>query len=230
MEPRFLIQTINGVIRHDFCFTLIESIRYQNWLRNDDELDYRLSDTIDESRRIPVGSVEFVSEYLLHYHNLSPKPINVPTSLMDKEWSGRNIINGTEKDINGKCFIKSLDKIKGFADICDCAPAGNYQISDVVDIDSEWRAFVYKNKLVGLQCYSGQFYTFPNVDRINSMISAFHSAPIAYTLDVFVNPKGTFVLEVHDFFSCGLYGFAEHKILPFMFSQWFFEYTSKKTI
>lgn len=30
---------------------------------------------------------------------------------------------------------------------------------------------------------------------------------------------------VHDFFSCGLYGFADHNILPYMFKDWFKEFT-----
>ena len=98
-----------------------------------------------------------------------------------------------------------------------------YQFSQVILIDSEWRAFVYKGKLVGLQNYCGEFTLFPDVEKIKEMIKAYKSAPIAYTLDVGINANGTFVIEVHDFFSCGLYGFSDSS-LPFMFSQWFHQY------
>jgi len=75
--------------------------------------------------------------------------------------------------------------------------------------------------LVGLQNYTGDFTMFPNVNKINEMIQTYKSSPVAYTLDIGINDKDTFVIEVHDFFSCGLYGFSNHKILPFMFSKWF---------
>ena len=54
------------------------------------------------------------------------------------------------------------------------------------------------------------------------MIKNYTTSPKAYTLDIGVNKKdGTFVIEVHNFFSCGLYGFSDHKLLPLMFiSGW----------
>ena len=114
-------------------------------------------------------------------------------------------------------FVKSNDQIKYFTELVDCnengiygttysvpIPVGNHQISEYLrGIDSEWRAFVYKGKLVGLQNYCGEFTKFPSVRQINAMISAYKSAPVAYTLDVGVTDLGTVVIEVHDFFSCG---------------------------
>jgi hypothetical protein len=224
---KFLIQTIEGRVLHDFSFRLIESVRYQNWLRNDNDICYDLTDETTYPNCIPVGSVEFVIKYLDKYFNLKPIPKNIPNELMDIEWTGRNVLNGTEKDITGFKFVKSNTKIKGFAEICDKAPKGEYQISDLIEIDSEWRAFIYNGKLAGLQNYSGRFDLFPNVNRINEMIKAYKSQPAAFTLDVAINSKGTFIIEVHDFFSCALYGFSDHRILPFMFSRWFYNFTRK---
>lgn len=221
---KFLIQTINGKVKHDFSFTLIESIEFQNWLRNDNSFEVCFTDEPTMPNYIPIGSVEFVSKYISDYYGLTPKPINIPTELIGKIWTGRNVINGTEKDIIGEKFVKSNDKIKSFTEICKTAPEGNYQISDLIDIKSEWRAFVYEGKLVGLQNYSGEFDIFPNVDKIKAMINAYKSQPIAFTLDVAISNNNTVIIEVHDFFSCGLYGFAEHKILPFMFSKWFYSF------
>ena len=40
----------------------------------------------------------------------------------------------------------------------------------------------------------------------------------AYTLDFSISKEhGTFVLEAHRFYSCGLYGFSDYQILPWMF-------------
>lgn len=220
---KFLIQTYEGKVTHDFSFTLMESCRFLNWIE-EGSAEYKLTDEIIESDYIPIGSVEFVIDYLKTFYNKIPKPINVPNDLNNFAFTHRNIINGTEKDIVGEKFVKSNDKIKSFTEICSEAPSGNYQISDLIEIDSEWRAFIYQNKLVGLQNYSGDFTMFPDVNKIELMINKYESSPIAYTLDVGIFRNNTFVIEVHDFFSCGLYGFSNHKILPYMFSRWFYEF------
>lgn len=232
---KFLIQTISGKIRHDFTFTLIKAIEYQNWTKN--SMDFELAEKSEYiiDGFIPIGSVEFVLKYLFKYNYKIPQPKNVPEKLFP--FAKRNIFNGCELDINPeKHFFKSNDKIKGFSTnkyvLLNSKdkeiPIGGYQISDFIEIESEWRAFIYQKKLVGLQNYLGDFTLFPDVNKINEMINTYDDAPIAYTLDVGINKnKETFVIEVHDFFSCGLYGFEDLKILPFMFSRWFYEFTKK---
>lgn len=257
---KFLIQKINNQIRHDFSFTLLESARFWNWLSNDQHVFIRYKNTETDDKDevqpfefskyhhsyIPIGSVEFVTQFLEHFHDLHPKPINVPTSLFN--YAGREIFNGTNlslEGLEGRWFVKDNDKIKGLTkdvlnpDILSVPPKGNYQISKYVSIDSEWRTFVYKGKMVGLQHYVGEFTLFPDVKEIKTMINRFEAskeAPMAYTLDVGVRPKleidgsyynETFVIEVHDFFSCGLYGFSSHNILPAMFARWFTQYVNK---
>ena len=228
----FMIQTIDGQIKHDFSFTLLEAIRYQNWFRNEQVCSFSLTDSVLPDFRksaIPVGSVEFVSNYFEKHLNLKPAPRNVPEQLFTD--AGRLISNGSHLTTRyQKCFVKSNDTIKGFSDFVDpgdVLPAGNYQFSAEIEMDSEWRAFVYQDGLVGLQNYSGDFTLFPDVSRIKEMIRNFSGAPVAYTLDVCVNSEGTFVVEVHDFFSCGLYGFADLRKLPNMFAGWFNNFTTK---
>lgn len=222
---RFLIQTIDGGIKHDFSFTLLQAIDFHKWIGND--IKVRLSNGYMPSNYIPIGSVEFVSEYILKFYGVVVRPINIPIELIGQEFCGRNVINGTNLDIDGLKFVKSNDGIKSFTKICEYAPDGNYQISDLIDIQSEYRCFVYKQKLVGINNYSGDFTIFPDIEKINKMIDSFKSAPVAYTLDVAICNGNTVIIEVHDFFSCGLYGFSDLKILPYMFSQWFYEYTRK---
>ena len=82
---------------------------------------------------------------------------------------------------------------------------------------------MHDGKLVGLQNYCGEFTQFPNVNAINDMIKAFKSAPIAYTLDIGISQGKTFVIEVHDFFSCGLYGFNSINY-PQMLHRWYKDY------
>ena len=52
----------------------------------------------------------------------------------------------------------------------------------------------------------------------------YKKVPKAYTLDVAVIKKSedcykTVIIEAHRFFSCGLYWFSDHAIIPKMFSQ-----------
>jgi hypothetical protein len=269
---KFLIQKINGQLVHDFSFTLLESIRYNNWIHNNKGITYKFINAFEvvepddiypitmfkpyHKNYVPIGSVDFVEDFLMHFYNITPKPINVPKELFHHpsfDFTKRKIFNGNHmdlEDLTGKYFLKSNCKIKGNICVCDIpadksnyvynVPADNYQISEFINvINSEWRAFVYQDKLVGLQNYAGDFTMFPDVSKINAMIKAYKSAPIAYTLDIgigeeiydenlgFFMGNETFVIECHDFFSCGLYGFADHKILPYMFSRWFNEYIKK---
>lgn len=217
---RFLIQTIDNKVKHDFSFTLIESINYNNWIF-EDSFEYRLTNNKFYSNYVPIGSNEFVQDYIYKYFKKSIKPKNISEELLDFYFTGRKVLNGTEKDIVSEKFVKSNDKIKSFTNICKSAPIGNYQISDVVEFESEYRCFVYRKELVGVQCYLGDFTIFPNVNKIKEMIRAYKNSPIAYTLDVGIANNDTLIIECHDFFSCGLYGFSNHKILPYMFSNWF---------
>jgi len=240
---KFLIQKINGEILHDFSFTLLESIKFLKWSSNGlthviiDYLDFE-NDNNDSwvfesthGRHIPIGSVEFVSAWFKYFYNHTPLPINVPNELLN--YGYRKIFNGDENSLpksDSDFFVKSNDKIKSFTEIVNSEHSlikGNYQISELIEIDSEWRCFVYKGELVGLQNYSGDFKMFPNLEEINYMIKAYTESPIAYTLDVGVHDERTFVIEVHDFFSCGLYGFSDHKRLPFMHIRWHDEYANK---
>jgi hypothetical protein len=246
---KFLIQKINGEIVYDFAFTLLESIRYNNWIHDGDDIKVKFLNTFraddkDEllpfefksfyyrQKYVPIGSVEFVNAFLRHFYGISLKPINVPGELFP--YANRTIFNGTEKNLKGKMFVKSNDYIKGTCGIWNEGeggglPEGNYQFSDVIHIDSEWRAFVYNKKLVGLQNYSGEFTMFPNIWRISDMIIAYKSAPIAYTLDIGVfNVCDTFVIECHPMASVGLYGMSDHKILPHMFYRCFWELVQKE--
>ena len=241
---KFLIQKCFKEVKHDFAFTLLEAIEYTNWFRNNKDIKYKFINTEFYSGEftklefkkyhknyVPIGSVEFVSEFIKHFYGYPVVPINIPEELLDFKYTKRFVFNGTEKEIVGEKFVKTNDQIKGFCQVVTDntdVPEGNYQISDVIDIDSEWRAFVYEGKLVGLQNYAGSFTLFPDVLAISDMIGTYEkreNAPIAYTLDIGVNRfDGTFVIEVHDFFSCGLYGFSDLIILPKMFHRWFREY------
>ncbi|MDA1675649.1 ATP-grasp domain-containing protein [Bacillus cereus group sp. TH152-1LC] len=225
---KFLIQTINNRVEHDFGFHLIKAIEYNNWFYNEKVYNYVLSEQAGEYKDfIPVGSLEFVFQYLEQHHHKdkkSIKPINIPHELSTDEFLNRNVYVANKNNISllGEKFIKSNSEYKSFTDVVsdvNVLPDGEYLVSDVIDIESEWRAFICQNELVGLKHYTGDFRLFPNISLIEKMISSYTKGPNSYTLDVGINKDGCFVIEVHPFVSCGLYGFADYKRLPVMFIQ-----------
>lgn len=250
---KFLLQTINGQIEHDFVFELKQSIEYLKWRGIDVSVCHcGIDDLLNKSLYYdelkdycPIGSIEFVYAFIDKYvkENGSKEimPLNVPEPLF--EFSGRKIGNF---DLNNKenrksvidyfngfegefVFVKSMTKIKDEINAPykilqlwdnDIIPDGKYQISEYRgDIVSEYRCFVFENQLRGIQFYMGDFTAFPNVDKIVEMIKKYsESAPVAYTLDVIVTDDGDLiVVECHEFFSCGLYGFRDYRQLPYMF-------------
>lgn len=222
----FAIQTVDNQIIHDFSFHLIEAIKYHNWYNNEKTFEYVLTETVGTTDFIPVGSVEFVLDILLLNHNIKNiRPLNIPPQLMKVAYLKRDVKIVSTPDVTTNVgsepiFVKDNIKIKGYCEIVPknrTYPTGEWLISEVVDIQSEWRAFVYNDELVGLQNYLGDFTLFPDVDLMQSMIKDYKGNNLAYTLDVGVSAKGTFVIEAHDFFSCGLYGFSNYKVLPYMF-------------
>ena len=130
----FLIQTIDGKVVHDFSIKLLEAIKYHKWLDSTCDMQYVLSDTcILIPGFCPIGSVEFVQEYLTKVHLKSVKPINIPKSLLLNEYTNRNIFYGTDKDANLTLFTKSTNKIKGITGIYSSSelPYGNYMFSEL---------------------------------------------------------------------------------------------------
>ena len=234
---KFLIQTVNGQIRHDFCFGALEALEYQNWYRPNSH-EYALQDTIPKEGYgdyIPIGSIQFVQEFLSVYHGRSDlRPIGIPPMLQDNRFVKRELHvlpSGTDLRpyFRGtSLFVKTLSRLKGFTGVItenelpSVPQDEDLLVSECVDIDSEWRAFVFRGTLVGLRNYLGDFTLFPDVPFIRSCIGAYKDAPPAYTLDVGINAdRGTFVIEVHNFYSCGLYGFSDYQILPQMFAASF---------
>jgi hypothetical protein len=84
---------------------------------------------------------------------------------------------------------------------------------------SEYRTFIFRGRLVGINNYAGDFKIFPDVKKINEYIANFNKYK-SYTMDFAITEKGELkLIEIHQFFSCGLYGFFDYNILLNMFNQ-----------
>ena len=249
---KFFIQTIKGKITFDFALELVNAIESHNYFYPNDKIEYILDDNYKDyawenkfQEWCPIGSVEFVCGWLKHFYGESmiPKPINVPNALRDQYFTRRFIDEETINDefrkktnsFVSKIFAKDVNKIKsennglyelGYRNI----PDGTYQVSSYIkEIKAEFRCFIFENKLLDVRLYNGDYKILPDFDKIQKMIDTYMvDAPVAYTLDVAVNEDDdTIVIEVHDFFSCGLYGFMETKRLPYMFWRWYYNHINK---
>jgi hypothetical protein len=210
---------------HDFGFTVIEAIKFEEWLQQQKVYDYDFlnCETLDMKLGndcIPVGSVEFVLSFFKNSFEINNIiPVNIPKEL--DGFTNRKIeriknISSLETDCPK--FIKSMTGIKKYSSIINeyglsKFPEDDYLVSEMIDIASEWRCFVYNGVLLDSKCYSFYKSPFivPNINVINNIIKKYKNCPKAYTLDVCVGIDGkTSILEVHNFFSCGLYGFNDY--------------------
>lgn len=254
---KFLLQTVDKKIVHDFGFALTQSKDYINWASDYYAMTIRKYEGLDFSgiknpdKYIPVGSVDFVSSYLNTFYPNAKKmlePLNVPEVLFP--FAGREIMNiRTDEDLKqlyrfNEVFAKSMSVIKhpdnGWKynpnnEVNKLLNLDNYdncigfQVSSIVEFLSEWRVFVFNGKILGCKHYLGDFFTYPNPSTIIDMVKEYKDAPVAYTLDVGVIPGGeTVVIECHRFFSCGLYGFNDFYQYPLMLSQEWFEMKNYK--
>jgi len=233
----------NGMPIEDFAFTMIQAIDYHKWYYGKNATyDYITVYAHNDCEcvvhnGIPVGSIEFTEKIMKKYYNVDLLPINIPKLLLTKEFTKRDVwFDTTTTDTfnadKDPVFVKSTSKIKGFTSVvCPNSgyPAGEYMFSTVIDILSEWRIFVDCNSIVGCQNYSGDFFCLPSETTIRKMMNAYINSPRSYALDVAVTSNfDTVIIECHDIFSCGLYGFADFNLLPRMYRSWFLDTIKQK--
>jgi hypothetical protein len=235
--PHFIIQKQDKLPAYGFCFETIKSIDFLNWCGSKPEYTYTLMTLAQlktympktTQKKIPIGSVEFVHEYMRLHNIPTPKPLNVPEPLFPL-CSQRPVNIITPTYIKGDRYIKSNDLIKhsgnGYKALSMHLVDGSWQVTNPLSIEAEWRCFIFKNKLIDAKCYTGDCLKAPHLDYINRCIDTYTNAPIAYTLDIGIHMFGNTVIEVHDMYSCGFYGF-EGKYPALMQAAWWKEYLKK---
>jgi hypothetical protein len=167
---------------------------------------------------VPIGDLEFVQYYLKEYCGIDKlNPIDVPDMLRRKIFLKRNydFKYGYDLPTTGSYFIKDVSELKKFTHIGNIEDIQDeiikdhlYQISDIIDIKSEYRVFIIDGKIHSINYYNGDPCVLPDVTLIQNA-NAFYALqpdyPKSYSMDVAVTSKGTCILECHVLFSCGLY-------------------------
>ena len=187
---------------------------------------------------VVVGFIEDTRTYFNLHQIEYPKPLNIPEQL-NREWAlGREVTNNVSieeiQKMKGPLFIKPCDNVKEFAAGVIENPSkltslgiygdANALVSETIDMESEYRCFIYNKELVGMKHYQGNFSKFPKMGVVNSMIKNYTDAPIAYSLDVAVCKNSIFdtvLVECNDFWSICNYGLDPVIYAKMLRDRWF---------
>ena len=176
---------------------------------------------------IPLGTIQFVTAYLNIFYGIEKmNPIEIPKVLRTDEFLKRKyeICYGKNLPKKGRYFVKNVSTLKTMTfsghieDVCNKPDflTGKkpfeddelYQLSDIVNIKSEYRVYIISGKIYAIAYYDGDATIFPDVSLIqkaNLIYSVQKDYPNSYTMDIAVSDKGTILLECHPLFSCGIY-------------------------
>lgn len=233
----------------DFGYTAIQVVDYYDWLYPNEHMynfEYVCSPTLFKQKPewlltdantfpycVPIGSVEFVLSWFAAMGIENVKPLNIPKELW--HFCDRKIAIGKLKDFTGTYMIKDINNIKyEYNQRVTIYPTMLYGdkyhyslhcreffLSEWVDnVESEWRVFVFNGEIQDIRCYSGDPWKTPDKQYVQEVVDTYSQIRnTAYTLDIMVTDKKTEILELHDFFSCGLYGFEDFRVLPLMWRR-----------
>lgn len=239
---KFLLQP--GVLL-DFVFALQKAKEWWDWWRPKEDI-IEFVDSGCSKVICPVGSLEFCLDYyeklglsltplnipshLFHYAVGYGMRKNSKIS----EWVEdlKLLSDGSDRliDLDSPFYLKSETKFKYpgngvYSSIRDFMnspyydPSDRYQITGYdPDLGDEWRYFVYSGEVVGMKCYLPDDILSPKVPEKGWILDRIKEIDLpAFTLDIAISGDGRpGIIEVHDFFSCGLYGFSDYSKLPYM--------------
>lgn len=223
---RYLIQTEprSGLVvpAQDYGYTVVDAVEQHNWLYPDDKqtIRYRRNSQFEKdelsSSCLPVGSVEFCLDWYRQAGCGLVKPLNIPKEL----WTSvrRKVFEAASLAEDGKQYYgKDINAIKAHWNGVYKSYSGpkTLQFSEWTnDVVSEWRLFVSRKEIVDIRCYLGDQWRLPDRLYCECVAQEYGKYNPAFTLDVFVRQNGdTDILELHDFFACGLYGFDDARLL-----------------
>ena len=196
---------------------------------------------------IPVGSIEFVEDFVRA--NYGEEGLQAITPIYPKQFANRYLGGTVLFDKNSphviaSCFtkepyrafhLKNAKKLKhelngeyNASQILSNREAfdklGEWYMGECIYPLTEWRVFVFNGTILDIKNYKGDPWIIPNKEVVEKMVKEYYDnggKARAFTLDVGVEPNdnSTKIIEFHEFYSCGLYGFDMYDKLPYMFSQ-----------
>lgn len=208
------------------------------------ELDYEgVSLTFKNIKEVPVSDdvmiIGYVEDTLYYLNQLgidASKPMNIPNDLL--KYTNREIKFPTLGEIRNDPhsfipgFLKTnqivkatkaglLKRVSSITDFFyELGDDHQFLWSEPINIETEYRVFVYKNEIVGIRHYQGDFCKFIDSERVKEMINTFNFAPVAYTLDVGLYNNETVIVECNAAFSTASYGLDYEIYFKFLKAGW----------
>ena len=230
---RYLLQSDSNDL--DMEYIIIENLLKKNKYVHDYKIiDTKSIMNIATPDDIPVGDIKFVTKWISEAHGVDKEnPIEIPEYLRTDEFLKRNykIVTWDKIPRQGKFFLKDISELKNFGEIInatytDIDELFNYipkskfdntlvldkkhllQVSQPYQILSEYRVYVIDGEIENISNYNGDCTILPDINLINKAVNLINYNEKwlkSYTLDIMVGPKGTAIIEVHNFASVGLY-------------------------
>lgn len=239
MNYKAYIHSLNNFPVADWAVSALIGFR-------ESQMDTILFEDIEEvptsKFNIVVSNIEDTNKYFNRFGIPPKQALNIPDQLNKYDYLRRGIgtfdmkyFRENYKDIlktNGGIFIKpngrskefiagvmkkpeTIDCFKNISDDCPIL------LSEVIDIVSEYRGYVYDKKLQGLYWYTGDFKKFPDTDLIDEMIEKYTDQPAGFSLDVGITNNGqTVLIECNDGWSLGNYGLSPSKYKKLLTKRW----------
>lgn len=223
---KFCLQGINT----DLEIELKRSKEYYDW-SNEGKPDTLQTKIVfcNDSDACPVGTVEWTEQFL----GLCPSPLNI-TEDLDFAILGREygLFEGNQVPTKLECsriFIKSRTKVKhqenGWHKPGELLMNDSYIWFEKFSspIVGEFRVFLGRDgEILDIRNYIG-YKVWPSIKRIGVIArELYKKINRAFSFDVVVLEDGqTYLLEIHDYWALGLYGFSNVQKLPFLIWDWF---------
>jgi ATP-grasp domain, R2K clade family 2 len=221
----------HGTYLHDFVFEAASAAIGENWFRQEEAYQI-IPTTIDDvqthtdAEGIYIGSVEFVGASL---NGWLPKPMNIPKCLeasakrkLYYDVKPHELVDTAPFPI----FVKEAENIKAIDAIVlyNKTHAANFAMDNyrntffvsefIPDISGEFRVFCRGRKIIDIRQYSGDYkclLTKEHIEEIERMVAIAQTGfdyDTCRTLDVAVAKDVVYPIEMHQYFSCGTYGFG----------------------
>lgn len=216
------------------------------WETSDFDKDVRYSKKIDMKKVVVVGDIPFVQAYLKKIYNIqNMNPIEIPECLRTDEFLKRKYSIVEKDDIpkEGNYFVKDVNKLKSFTYGCkdikflerDKLEESLYQVSEFVDILSEYRVYIIDGKIECISNYNGDPCVLPDINLIkkaNNIYTLEKDYPKSYSIDIMCSKKGTHIIEIHPWCCLGLYNSLWGNNILFAYRQgldYYINYNTKIT-
>lgn len=228
----FILQTDAPGLDIEY-YLIKEQLLKNKYVFEHKETDLKNLANIAEKGDIPIGDILFVTKFIQGFYGIEHQnPIEIPEYLRTDEFLKRDykIVTYDNIPTTGRYFIKDASCLKKFSSTINTnfddikswfePPKSKHNtqlvldkshlfaISEMYDIRSEYRIYVCHGQIENMVCYNGDVTIFPDMNLINKAINLINYNEKwlkSYTLDIMIGPKGTAIIEVHNFASLGLY-------------------------